>query len=375
MPLAIGKMTVNVSLCGAIPRSNMASSPSKPFTDTARPQPFRREKLSDLTSSDLNQSPMHPSKYSFLAVNSGSNGRVICEENDRSRTDSRPVVNSDRPLSLLLSKSLSQSQDSIDTITDDMPRLSNTPRPPPVVDPPRWAVPAKGEARLEPVCEALGTHCAVDLTSNSSFRVGRSPSSDIQLMHNTSSRRHALLFHHPNGNCYIVDCGSAHGTFVNGVRVRSTPSAGMIIPHRVRRGALIRFGGPGAPSFVLKSFSVGFSYMVKDLESPSCHPTLSPTSESHKEVQVNTRLNALGKTPDCIGGILRKRSADESDDVVRSSKRRCISPLTHSPESSPVRLVSPDPSTRRVTFNEVPQAFYPSLVSPDISSDDASLEE
>lgn len=183
-------------------------------------------------------------------------------------------------------------------------------------------------------------------------------------MHGTSSRRHALLFHHPNGHCYVVDCGSAHGTFVNGVRVQSTPTAGMVAPFRVRRGALIRFGGPGAPSFVLKSFSVGFSYMVKDLESPTSQPTLSPS------VKANTRINALGgidsTTTPCVGGILKKRSFEESDD--RPAKRRCVSPF--SPESSPT-LVSPD--VRRVTFKDVPQAFYSSLVSPDVSSDDASL--
>lgn len=221
---------------------------------------------------------------------------------------------------------------------------------------------------MQPVCEALETHTRVDLTTRSCFRIGRSPTSDVQLMHGTSSRRHALLFHHPNGHCYVVDCGSAHGTFVNGVRVRSTPSAGMVAPHRVRRGALIRFGGPGAPSFVLKSFSVGFSYMVKDLESPSCHPTLSPSTDSRKQVQVNTRINALGGSDHSIGGILKKRSFDETTDEQRPAKRRCVSPF--SPESSP-RLVSPD--ARRVTFNDVPQAFYPSLVSPDLSSDDASL--
>lgn len=222
---------------------------------------------------------------------------------------------------------------------------------------------------IKPVCEALGTHVRVDLTSRSCFRIGRSPTSDVQLMHQTSSRRHALLFHHPNGHCYVVDCGSAHGTFVNGVRVRSTPSAGMVAPHRVRRGALIRFGGPGAPSFVLKSFSVGFSYMVKDLESPSCHPTLSPstTADSH-QVQVNTRINALGSNNEsCRGGILKKRSFEESTDE-HPAKRRCVSPF--STESSP-SIVSPE--GRRVTFKDVPQAFYPSLVSPDLSSDDASL--
>ena len=187
-------------------------------------------------------------------------------------------------------------------------------------------------------------------------------------MHGTSSRRHALLFHHPNGHCYVVDCGSAHGTFVNGVRVCSTPSAGMVAPHRVRRGALIRFGGPGAPSFVLKSFSVGFSYMVKDLESPSCHPTLSPSSCKTAPVPQVTTSQINSDCTSTTGGILRKRSFDEVTEE-RPAKRRCVSPF--SPESSP-RLVSPE-AARRVTFNDVPQAFYPSLVSPDLSLDDASL--
>mmetsp|Transcript_24310 Transcript_24310/g.52991 ORF Transcript_24310/g.52991 Transcript_24310/m.52991 type:complete len:723 (+) Transcript_24310:253-2421(+) len=160
---------------------------------------------------------------------------------------------------------------------------SSSSRARPDIEPPPWAIEAKGEARLEPVCESLGIQQPIDLTQRPCYRVGRSPQSDIQLLHATSSRKHALLFHHPNGSCYVVDCGSAHGTYVNGVKVKSGSAGsaaggstaatgrgrggggGMVIPHRVRRGALIRFGGPGAPCFVLKSFAVGFDALVKDL--------------------------------------------------------------------------------------------------------------
>ena len=151
----------------------------------------------------------------------------------------------------------------------------------PDIEPPPWAIEAKGEARLEvrtgiaagvvlplcmhvfvvpvthnmssisplscvlstlsslylphiitiptkhqPVCESLGIQQPIDLTRRACFRVGRSPNSDVRLLHATSSRRHALLFHHPNGSCYVVDCGSAHGTYVNGVRVKSGGSGG-----------------------------------------------------------------------------------------------------------------------------------------------------
>ena len=93
------------------------------------------------------------------------------------------------------------------------------------------------------------------------FRIGRSPNSHIPLLHSTSSRRHALIFHHENGSCYITDCQSTHGTYVDGIKVKPYPHP----PKRVRRGALIRFGGPGAPKFVLKSFSVKLEKMVNDL--------------------------------------------------------------------------------------------------------------
>lgn len=111
------------------------------------------------------------------------------------------------------------------------------PRSPPTYEAPSWAVPANGEARLEPVCDSVHRQAPVDLTSRAVFRVGRSPQSDVPLMHVTSSRRHAMLFHHSNGSCYLVDCGSAHGTYINGVRVTSTPNdSNVVVPTRVRRG-------------------------------------------------------------------------------------------------------------------------------------------
>lgn len=196
----------------------------------------------------------------------------------------------------------------------------------PSIEPPPWAVSAKGEARLEPVCESLGVQSPVDLTTQACFRVGRSPSSDIQLLHATSSRRHALLFHHPNGSCYVVDCGSAHGTFINGERVKSAVvtngntasnagsnnASGMVIPHRVRRGALIRFGGPGAPCFILKSFAVKFDELCGSADSVSeysCGTLLRSVNQSLAS-EVTRRL---------LGGALPKKPKKESEANASSS--------------------------------------------------------
>jgi hypothetical protein len=210
-------------------------------------------------------------------------------------------------------------------------------------------------------------------------------------MHATSSRRHAMLFHHSNGSCYVVDCGSAHGTYVNGTRITSPTKGSVVVPHRIRRGALIRFGGPGAPSFVLKSFN----FRLCDIMSKS-----TDQSDTGELIRRNTRINALGKTAGEVLGervsntieealsVSRKRSFDSLESQITPPqeensccKRRCMSPTLS--ELPPVRLVSPDLLTvtavrrRRVTFSEEPpQAFYPSLVTPDeLSSeeDNASI--
>lgn len=266
-------MTVNVSLCGSIPRSQMNFCSKK----------------------QLREVPPTSSNPPFL--------------NSNCLTTSSVGTSSMR---LCLPRQVSA-------------QSLNIPAPPPIIEPPTWAVPARGDARLEPVCESFNLQSPVDLTRQAVFRIGRSQNSDVQLLHCTSSRRHALLFHHPNRSCYVVDCGSAHGTFVNGVRVKtvvqdtnngSSPT-GIILPHRVKKGSLIRFGGPGAPSFVLKSFSVRLDSLVNSLEEtnqrnvcssqmePSIQPVcLSSTIRNHPSkqtpgsldalVKLNTRINAIG---------------------------------------------------------------------------------
>lgn len=226
-------------------------------------------------------------------------------------------------------------------------------------EPPSWAVPARGEARLEPVCEAVGRQKSVDLTVKGCYRIGRSPNSDVQLMHATSSRKHALLFHHSNGSCYIVDCGSSHGTFVNGTRITSTPRRGVVIPHKVKRGAMIRFGSAGAPSYVLKSFPRDLE--VSDSSSFSSDDFKTSPSDV---VRLNTRRNALGVyTMDSIRR--QKRGMQVFSDQLHSyepcsKKMRCSSPPL-SPEK-PMRLVSPDILSsslkRRVTFSKDPPFLF-----------------
>ena len=48
------------------------------------------------------------------------------------------------------------------------------------------------------------------------YTFGRSPGSDIVLEHPSSSRLHAVLvFHATDGQAFLYDAGSAHGSFLN----------------------------------------------------------------------------------------------------------------------------------------------------------------
>jgi len=243
------------------------------------------------------------------------------------------------------------------------------------VEPPSWAVPARGESILEPVNGGLHVQAPVNLGTEACFRFGRSESSDVQLLHSTSSRHHAILFHHPNGSCYIIDCGSSHGTYVNGVRVRSggmsstencdTPYSSDLVPFRVKKGALIRFGGQGAPVYVLKSFSIGIDSLFNNVDGKEvfiCKENViedePPTAVLHSRsnenisndsiVTLNTRLNAMGGasmqmlSEKCLPALARARLKAQTfskDGITPFLKKRSFSsiPRSVSTDDEPVR--------------------------------------
>lgn len=219
-------MTVDVSLCGSIPRSEMGSSRCQ-------------VRLDESTRSGTDQ---------IIAMAASSLTRKVSEDN--------MILSSKR------------------------------------IELPSWAVPAKGESFLEPVRDSRYLHSPVDLTKQAVVSVGRSDISDLQLLHSASSRRHAVIFHHPNGQCYIVDCGSAHGTFVNGIRVSSEGAK----PYRIRKGSLVRFGGTGSPEFILKMFSVGLRSLLHNFQNRQTVPSVTKTVKDEPPLSWN-ELNS-----DCLNG-------------------------------------------------------------------------
>jgi hypothetical protein len=185
--------------------------------------------------------------------------------------------------------------------------------------------------------------------------------------------------------------------------VDSNPDEGnVVIPTRVRPGSIVRFGGTGAPSFVLKSFSFELDEMrdcpVLMTSSRLMNFPTSPVLMAM--VQHNTRLNSLGRTAQdelvALRKITSKRSYDSLETVIDSlddeiddghkfhpvSERITSPPL--SPDQPLAKIVSPDLNCvsdqsgfkrRRVTFSqESLPAGYPMLVSPDVSSDEQENE-
>jgi len=74
----------------------------------------------------------------------------------------------------------------------------------------------------------------VDLSTSGVFTVGRSVGADVTLKHSVVSRKHAAVCMNRLGACFVIDFGSAQGTFLNSVRC--VPN----VLTRVRRGMMLR---------------------------------------------------------------------------------------------------------------------------------------
>lgn len=215
----------------------------------------------------------------------------------------------------------------------------------------------------------------------------------------------------------MVDCGSAHGTYVNGERVKTVPSennnpsstgGGVIFPHRVKKGALIRFGGPGAPAFILKSFPLGMKALMLSLGELRKTTICTNISNSNQDIQcvdddnlggktfsvdelviLNTRLNAIGSSANYLSpskrdaqctsarlkaqllpemkpsnvGFLKKRSIvsfDEESDAESESKKLKFTSTTDNDEeeaqtdfyeSPDIAIVSPSRQKQTIVLN------------------------
>ncbi len=73
-----------------------------------------------------------------------------------------------------------------------------------------------------------------DIGSATTFKVGRLAENDLPLSETWISRRHAMIQRESTRNYYVIDLGSANGTFVNGTRI--------ITPTKLSSGDVVSFG-------------------------------------------------------------------------------------------------------------------------------------
>ena len=136
-----------------------------------------------------------------------------------------------------------------------------TPAKPPKWAPPDWASPSTRECRVE-----FGGQ-EFPLKDSVSFVIGRNgESSDIVVSFESASRQHAAIVH--NGTeTFVMDLGSTHGTFLNGVAIQ---------PHqavKVSSGELIGIGAADAR-------------MVFRVAPPGKKPGSGPTKRPREEASV-----------------------------------------------------------------------------------------
>ncbi|CAJ1375102.1 unnamed protein product [Effrenium voratum] len=114
---------------------------------------------------------------------------------------------------------------------------------------PKWCCPPRSPERQKRPVRVLGTQEAArswELLEKAVYLVGRHESADFRLQGELVSRSHAAVLQDAEGQRFLVDLKSTHGTFLDSARLRSHE------PTPWREGQMASFGfGPKASFMVL----------------------------------------------------------------------------------------------------------------------------
>ncbi|GBG80974.1 hypothetical protein CBR_g31530 [Chara braunii] len=185
--------------------------------------------------------------------------------------------------------------------------------------PPEWAIePKAGVYYLEVIKDgSILDNLALDRRRTLFGR--QAAMCDIILDHPSVSRQHAVIVHHKSGSVYVIDLGSAHGTFVSNERLAKDAPTELEIGCSVRfaastRSYILRRNGPppGAPS------EVDDGGKPLDIELPS------PPDPSDEEAVLtyNTILNRWSiPVPDADGGPCKVEKERDKNGIMKDSAR------------------------------------------------------
>jgi sigma-B regulation protein RsbU (phosphoserine phosphatase) len=152
------------------------------------------------------------------------------------------------------------------------------------------------EVPSTPVLMLDGSHETQTAINHSPFTVGRMPGSDMLLEHPYVSRRHAEILYE-DGAFVIVDQGSRHGTFVNGLSVQR---------HKLAVNDAVHFGSLNGPllRFGVRSGASG-STMRALLD--QLHPKAEPNSAIEKLswfLEAARKLNDVGAVDQILAALV-----------------------------------------------------------------------
>lgn len=154
------------------------------------------------------------------------------------------------------------------------------------VDKPSWV---RESSHAEMLFE-LGSDRSWKCSQSGLSLIGRNENSTIVVENLLVSRCHAAILHHISGQTYVVDLGSAHGTFI-GKR--------LLIPYtptRLPEGALIRLGLHGG-QFVLKRYLPVEVALSSSAVQERFYTEEGDAGEDADDMQINTVLNQALSCP------------------------------------------------------------------------------
>lgn len=154
--------------------------------------------------------------------------------------------------------------------------------------PPDWAIdPRPGVYYLEVLKEGKILD-QINLDKRRHIFGRQIPTCDFVLDHSSVSRQHAAVVPHKNGSVYVIDLGSAHGTFVANERLTKNS------PMELEVGQSLRFAASTRTYILRKNYAALFPPPISPTEI-KLPPSPDPSDEE-AIVTYNTFLNRYGLT-------------------------------------------------------------------------------
>eukprot|EP00898_Chlorokybus_atmophyticus_P007492 jgi/Chlat1/7744/Chrsp66S07325 len=191
--------------------------------------------------------------------------------------------------------------------------LIPAPAAPPLPELPEWAVAPRG------ACGSLEVRKEGEVIDNIQLNrarilFGRGANCDVVLEHPSISRHHAALLHHHNGSIFVVDLGSAHGTFISGERIPKE------VPSELEDGCSLRFA-VSSRVYILRLPPIAPSVRTARKSEDIPVPPVPDPNDADAVLVYNTICNQKGLYVEHVH-LPQKADTEEGEDIRKAKKPR-----------------------------------------------------